>query len=931
MPPLNSKYISVSGIPTFEQNKIIFPSGEFGIVVSAYLSAMNASFGFNITPHKFDLEYIPENFNFRQLPVIGTEVSFTIGQHFFIRGSIIHSDYNKSSKGKILSISIEDDRLDLNQIVLDTYGVFGAMDAPSTGVVDIRYWYLQKYALTRAKGRSIITKDLFMMDQHGASYRQIYEAIKYFEQERGTISNILSKIPVPEIIETQLPYDPEAYRWKIKGEPLLNALSKILNDISLDFYWNMKESKINVINKKFNINIDEDAIPVANDPAEVTSIRYGSDRGDEPTVVKIFGAQMEGVLCRNDSPLKGVQNNTTLLGNPNGAYGIASGVYDLGIGPNDMKWIPAWRDVIIRYYGPGGGLQEDKITDRNCILALKGIEYWAAENNIENRITVSTFETETGNTVKQSITSDTNRPGMIPNRYIPENSWVIEWYNRVRNFASNYFGRAYKLDPACALYQRLDEFEAISEAWCNLENLSRDGTFQDDYKIQGKYNALAPFWNMESNKIKAFAILPTNTKWGEDGKGTPTQFDNWNECGYGQFVPIEVHQWTNSHYKFEESYVKNIYSDEKGLMIKLPNICWSQINKQDTGLLSNPFLQNVHTLSQGRTRNDFPSPINVGEVYDSSSYPLSIGSKFVIALPVRVKRRYGYAWPSVWSSGTGTKMEVQIQDDLAPWNYEPRGNSNSINLLNNEARSQLSARVVSREYVTFAEASKIGLPIISFDNFANQNLSENGYGIVNHGITSLSLSKSMDWWQTKYSIKSHFPQFIKARPTYQPPLEDFFFAVHRIQTEVQKLLNPVLPFAAPLLFDKKTEPGSESFQDMMLDKFDKLVTISTVGDSDPSNPYYAGYDDHSILWPRGMDSVYNSSSYMNRYRTAYCTDGYLQVGMTAVYHYEDLPDGTFVHYFTGGFPLNAGRIVEITSEPRLLNSIWVSNCRTLPT
>jgi hypothetical protein len=352
---VDNKYITISGQPTFEQQKITFPSGEFGIGINAFLSSLNAQFGFGGTPHRFDLEYVPEEFSATDLPTIGSGVNFTVGQNFYIKGEIVHTDYTSSARGKIMSISIEDTRLDLDDVILDTYGVFGNNDSPATNVVDVRYWYTKQFLESRDDGRTILIKDLNLLEQHGASYRQIYEAIQYFEETHGTISNILSKIPKPEVIEEQLDGDPNSYKWHFRSQPLLQCLGKILNDVAYDFYWNMKDGEINVINRKPAININEDAIPVAGDPAPIISKRYGKDEGERPTAIRIFGGEMEGIIGYD---------------NTSGGFGLNLAQYDMGIGDTTLSFSAAWRNVKIKYFGPDGSVRTNRPSDRDLGLAI---------------------------------------------------------------------------------------------------------------------------------------------------------------------------------------------------------------------------------------------------------------------------------------------------------------------------------------------------------------------------------------------------------------------------------------------------------------------------------------------------------------------------------------------------------------------------------
>jgi hypothetical protein len=101
-------------------------------------------------------------------------------------------------------------------------------------------------------------------------------------------------------------------------------------------------------------------------------------------------------------------------------------------------------------------------------------------------------------------------------------------------------------------------------------------------------------------------------------------------------------------------------------------------------------------------------------------------------------------------------------------------------------------------------------------------------------------------------------------------------------------------------------------------------------------------DDRSIVWPRALDSVFNldpsSLAFINRKASA--IDGFLNPGMTAVYNYEELEDGGFVHFFTGGVSLGDARVVKLRAAAngevvRLITSgntqVAVANVETLET
>ena len=134
-----------------------------------------------------------------------------------------------------------------------------------------------------------------------------------------------------------------------------------------------------------------------------------------------------------------------------------------------------------------------------------------------------------------------------------------------------------------------------------------------------------------------------------------------------------------------------------------------------------------------------------------------------INIPIKVQKRYGYG---IWSAGTGIG-QVIVDDDLAPWNYLPIGQKNSVQLMDSDAKSRITGYAYDRDFVAFAECSKIGLPEISFNNFSDDS------GKISHGVTNLNLTKNLSWWQTKYSLKTHYPQLVKAKPTPDPIEEDF--------------------------------------------------------------------------------------------------------------------------------------------------------------
>lgn len=898
-------FITVSGQPTFEQQRIQFPSGAFNLPIRAELASVNATFGFNQNPHRFELQYIPELFNEDRLPSIGSGVTFTIGDDFFISGRIKHADYSQSARGNILSVAVEDIRTDLNDIYIDTYGVFGQNDAPSVGVVDVRYWFINE-KLNDDQGRTIGTSDLLLLEENGASYQQLYEAIQYFETTVGTISNISSQLPNPEVIANQLPFDANAFRFKFRAQPLLEVISKILNDISYDFYYNMSENKINVINRKFGVNIARADIPLPGDSASGISIKYGIDEAERPTNVRLYGGEMEGIV------------GSGRLLTQSGGYGLSTSEYDLGLTVGSPVFTPGWR-AKLRYFGPDGFLNEYVPEDRELAMALKSLEHWALEKDLDNRIGNFTIDPATGETVEQrSVTG--SGIGLIINRRQDERSWILEWYNRVRQHATNNFGRTYILSPSSVLYDDIDNFDVVNAGWSNLENQTDDGSFIDGYKISDQFRFLAPFWDQDANKLRAFAVLPQNTKYGIDGESTPARFTEWNEDEDNAFVPIEAFKFNSRRQKFKEEFLSTIEEAEKGVVIRFPTIIWDPDAQDDENLQTVLRLGSIFQIHDSDTTLDVPNPYRIIQ-------PLQEIRN--IGLPVKVKRRYGFEFPTVWGSGTGIAREVLVRDDLVPWNFEPRGNKNSFQLMEDQALSAMDGRIVNRAEVTFGEVNKVGLPIISFDGFADQQLQANGFGIVNHGITNLSLTQDLNWWQTKYSLKSHFPQQIKAQPIRQGIDEDFNFAIKRLEEDILRRNIPD-PFSVPEILlptdDGRGSIKSDTGIEHTIKKNVKIVQIFDRGSA--NNPeFYLGLDERTgIKWPRALAAGFGGDNL----KQAFGIDGFFQIGMPAIYNLEKRPDGSVIHFFTGGVPLEATKVVSALSEVKEVLGTKVIDVLTLP-
>jgi hypothetical protein len=889
-----SGIIPVSGLDTTYQSTLVTsPADLFGSGSEAFLSSINASFGFGSTPHAFNLAYVPTSFDHESLPEIGTEVDFSI-DNFLIKGSVTHSDYSKDSKGNLLSITVQDFRSKLSYFFFDTVGLHGRNDIPAENTVDILNWFNTVNVAPATSGRSSAVREMDRIEVDGATYRQIYDATAYYENTVGTVSGLIDAIPLPEVVESQLSGDPDSFRWKISSENALSAIDRIFGDLSYDIYWNMSDGKVSVINRTYSVSIAKENIPYAGDTSETIHLKYGDDEADVPNKLKVFGPEMEGLA-----------GSGRLIP----ASGAFSEYYDMGVTVGAPVFEAGWKNVVIKYFGPDGELAEDSPTDEELSAALKSIEYWAHEKNLENRISTSGFVPGAGDFVGQ--VPATEYLATMTSRYSKSKSWVVSWYNKVKSFADSHYGKTYILKNDSSLYSYIDDIEVVNEAWCNLENQS-SGNFEDGYKIDSTYNLLSPFYNSNTNKVRAYAVMPSGTKWGVTGKGVPTRFENWNEDANNQFVPINAKMWRLAKSRFESASLEWDNS-EKGISVTFPNFCFDPNAPLNSGLLSvsSGILDASNAFETGTWTSDFQDPL-LNPIPFSELNPASGQS---VSLPIRVSRRYGYSYPSTWASGTGEKLDVRVEDSFAPWSYEPKGLDTSVAKLNKDVNSYLASQKIDTNKATHAEVSKVGLPGISFDDFADQSIGPQGYGSISHGITSLSTSRSsQDNWRTKYSVKAHFPQLIKAKPIQRDREEDFSFVIKQIETKISNLdidldINSPQGRYAAIDDSTFTQIGPQA------EKRSIPVYIIEVFDTDSGNPYYLSEDGKGIQWPKNLATGNGHPDS----RIAHAIDGLLDYDMDCIYNYEQLEDGTFQHWYTGGVDLSDAKIMLVTSDVKVVN------------
>ena len=130
---MNAYSISVAGADAG-----VPPGSGFGITIPGYFAGMNAKFGFNASPHTFDIDVVQDSFggSFDNLPEIGTSAKFYIGPDFFtVAGRVTHVEYSDSMSGTTATISLQDRRKDLDNVSLFTEDQGGLTSLDNRGII----------------------------------------------------------------------------------------------------------------------------------------------------------------------------------------------------------------------------------------------------------------------------------------------------------------------------------------------------------------------------------------------------------------------------------------------------------------------------------------------------------------------------------------------------------------------------------------------------------------------------------------------------------------------------------------------------------------------------------------------------------------------------------------------------------------------------
>jgi len=937
--------VSGVGVPL---NGVAFPSGQFGFGVpgsklAAFLSSANAAFGFNVTPHNLQTEWVPvgpsETFHGAsgQLPEIGKPMEVFIGD-FYFRGSVVHSDYTTGMGGTVVSVTLEDDRRNLRRVKIHTEDL--GQSVPS-GVVSVARAFRILNGLEDINGNPSepLVKEYDRILQFGGTYDQILAAIDLTYNE-GNLSVPVSILPTVEHIEKNIGGTITAIRFQFNLDPLDDVLSRILLDTGYDWYWNMDAQRVALVNKKVQFDISEAEIlnlvsqfGSQSGLNETKQLGFGHDVVPDPTRFRVLGGHQEGFINSELlSPIDGMETSA-LDGN--------------------VVFSKAWDKLSVGFYDADGYFRTYMPTEKELQLALAGIEQWTYYKIYQTPSGTANppgygFPPDNGSIAAQNSSFqsrlDPNMPlagiatgaaesglRVISNRRDQEQNWVIAFYNRIRDHASRHYGRSYVVEGL--LYNQASGlFQLVDAAWANVENqvqgysLSASGTvttsgvFVEDYEINRGLGPVSPFVT-EDFRVRAYCVLPQSTVYGPLGDDNPASFANWTEdappfnpSGDGRhYIPVTLQdvgdRVIDPH---SEADLYGFESYPKGtLLCQLPINAGPSGGIVNDGIIFNlaTMLTTINKLT-GSGLLDIINPSQVLNVYDALSG---------VAIPVQSRLRYGQTYPSQWVLGDlhyERHEDIQLDDQFVPWAFSPEGNQTSLAIMTDRAIRRVEGKIVPKSSSRYADFQQVGLPLLSFDAFAEQNIGPSGlYGEISHGVSELNISFGIDGFVTRYKIQSYYPKFGRDAPLGE-----------RVRAQLNGILNPI-DFADLALLDPNpgrasntTLPGDTFVPPIFFDSEQNAVrvTITEVNNifslsSIPGTEVderYRGIDQHAYVKP----PLALSSSNIDFREGAICIDGFLNIDDKAVYHTDNfqLPDGnTILRYFTQGRPFANGTIVQI--------------------
>jgi hypothetical protein len=941
----NASTITVSGVGV-PLNGIAWPSGQFalgqpGAELCAFLSSANATFGFGLEAHRFQTEWIPcgtTEFHGAsgQLPNIGHELEVFVGD-FLMRGTVTHSDYTTSIGGTVVNIVFEDKRHGLRRVKIHTEDL--GEDAPS-GVVSIARAYRVNNGLTDINGdpSDPLIREYERILQFGGTYTQVLEAIDlHFNEGKAWIP--ASELPTAQQIEQNIGGGADAVRWQFNLSPLDEAMTRMLQDAGYDWYWNMDAGKVNLISRKAVFDLEEnDLLDIVSEFGsgsglnETKQLGFGKDVVPDPTRFRVIGGHQEGVVNSDIlSPIDGL--DTSAL-------------------DGTLVFAKVWDRIGIGFYDAGGFYRTYIPGEKELQLALAGIEQWsyfklyqtAPESNDPEGYDLPA---DAGSVAAQHPSFQSRFDPVMPlagladglaesgvrvisNRRDAEHNWTLAFYQRVHSHASRHYGRSYVLENF-VFNEASGLFKPIDAAWANVDNqvqgytlspsgsVATSGIFLENYEINRDLGPISPFVT-DDFRVRAHCKLPVNTIYGPLGNAVPAGFGNWTEDappfnpnGDGShYIPVDlvvvgqkvINPRSSELYGFETF-------PEGTLWCQLP------INAGPSGgLISDSVITDLGTLLTINNKltssgvRDIINPALVLNVYDCLSG---------VAIPVQARSRYGQGYPSEWVLGNKhyeRDEDVQLDDQFVPWAFSPDGSQTSLSVMTERAIRRVQGKVVPLSSSRYADFSQVGLPLLSFDSFANQSIGPLGfYGETSHGVNEVNIAFGLDGFSTRYKVQSYFPKFGKDAPRGE-----------RVRAELNGILNPI-DFVDITLLSQGVDGGGspnlpgDPFPPPPLVSDDQRavrVTITDVNNvftlsstaGNEEDERYRGTDVHGYNKPPTALDSGNEDFQLG----AICIDGFLNIDDEALYHTDEfeLPGGNAVlRYFTQGRPFGNGTIVEV--------------------
>ncbi len=951
---LAGERISIEGLGLGDCQPIItFPSGQIppgepGRDLEAALIQINATFGFNTTPHTFNTSWVPTRDDPKafhgasgQAPLPGRIIGFTVGE-FLASGEILHSEYSANSQGSLLQINIRDNRSCLNviKLVTEDLGV-----NPGSGIISVARGVRVTKGFTDINGN--ISEPLFReyrkVLEQGCTYPQILDAIQLAVDE-GEIDFDINKIPSKEDLEANLGGDAGAIRFNFEAQPLTEAITRILEATAYDWYWSMSEQKVRLINRKIAFELREDELlnivaqlGAVSGLDQTISLQFGDDLVTQPRRVRLLGAHQEGWL------------NSPLLGPIDGVSSPSSGIV----------FTPAWPNFTVQFTDAVGILRSYKPSDLELQTALKSIEHWTyfkkyqtAPLNLSLTSPGFGLPQDAGSIAAQHpdfesradpaqplATIGGNESGqirLINNRRDANQNWVLNFFNRVRDHAARFFGRAY-LASGILANAASGAFNLATSAWGNVENQvegqdisvqGSSGLFVNNYEINRDLGPLSPFKSTD-DKIASYAVLQSGTVYGPEGEDPPASFGQWTEdynigntpAASGRrprtgehYIPITLVEVGQLVIDPRDALASFEEYPEGTVLCELPIIA-------GTGLCENFVFRNLVTLAEAAldsTSSGLFDVVDPGLLIDP--YQALSG----VAIPIVFTERYGMSFPQEWVSGTlATDCDnevVVVDDQFAPWNFPPQGRTTSLQLMEDRAFRRLQGLIAPAANSQFAQIELVGFPTISFDSFSNQTPDASGViGIRNHGITDVNFTLGLNGIRSNYRIASFFAEFGKEVPLGERQRAILNGIITPIDADLFSPLAPTprvrpRPPTNPII--SQAQGRGETIRRATIDEVNNALTFANTPNPG-SQERYRGETRQQYTVPAKLVGSNDPDFEVGFGKGgAICVDGFLNLGDEALYHVNEfkLPGRRreIQRFWTGGRPFANATVVFVS-------------------